>query len=31
MTALGQHSLLTIAEYPDGEENGTVKHEYLQA
>jgi Uma2 family endonuclease len=29
MTALKQPSLLTIAEYLDGEENSTVKHEYL--
>jgi Uma2 family endonuclease len=29
MTALKQPSLLTIAEYLEGEELGTVKHEYL--
>jgi hypothetical protein len=29
MTALKQPCLLTIAEYLDGEENSTVKHEYL--
>jgi Uma2 family endonuclease len=29
MTALPQSSLITIAEYLDGEENSPVKHEYL--
>lgn len=29
MTALKQPRLLTIAEYLEGEENSTVKHEYL--